>query len=207
MRQGEPPDPKINENRMLTEADGVAVKGSVKTGKEALDLLTTQRFDIILMDLNLPDINGLLLIEKIKQAGSQAKLLALTSLNDIGSITQLLQKGAHGYLLKNIDRNELLEAIDQVLNGKIYLSKDANDKVLEQYRNLNTAMQQVPVLTRRETEILLLLNDGLSGPEIAKKLFVSPHTVESHRKNLMQKFNAGTSQLLLKLARQYKLID
>ena len=100
----------------------------------------------------------------------------------------------------------MLEAIDRVLNGKIYLSKAANDKILEQYRNIEMATQQTPVLTRRESEILQLLNEGLNGPQIAQKLSISPYTVETHRKNLMQKFNASNSQLLLKLARQNRLI-
>lgn len=194
-------------NAMLKDNDQVVIAGSAKTGKEALELLSVNNYDVILLDISLPDMDGLTLCTEIRKSNKDTKILGLTSSNELGLITQLLQRGGNGYLLKNMERNELLEAIDTVLNEKIYLCKAANEKVLEQYRNIDMATQPAPVLTRREKEILQLLNDGLTGPQIAKQLFLSPYTVETHRKNLMQKFNASNSQLLLKLARQNKLID
>lgn len=106
-----------------------------------------------------------------------------------------------------MERDELLTAIEKTMNGKVYLSKDANEIVLQQFSSVNAAVQSAPVLTRREKEILEQLNLGLNGPQVAEKLFLSPYTVETHRKNLMQKFNASNLQMLLKAAREHKLLD
>lgn len=192
---------------MLKDADDITVAGSASTGNEALQMMRKYEYDLILLDISLPDTDGLALCDEIRKINKQVKIIGLTSSNETGIIIQLLQRGGNGYLLKNMDRTELLEAINNVLDGKIYLSKAANEKVLEQYRNVNMALQQAPLLTRREKEILQLLNEGLTGPQIAKQLFLSHYTVETHRKNLLQKFNASNSQLLLKLARQNKLLD
>ena len=192
---------------MLATQEGIVVSAAAKTAKEALNLLEKSTFEIILLDLSLPDMDGLLLCSEIRKSNEYSKIIALTSTNETGIITQFLQRGGNGYLLKNMERQELIEAIAQVQLGKIYLCKGANEKILEQYRNVEVATQQAPVLTRREKEILGLLNEGLTGPQIAKQLFLSPLTVETHRKNLMQKLNANNAQMLLKLARQQRLID
>ena len=109
-------------------------------------------------------------------------------------------------MLKNMEREELLDAIHTVLNGKVYLSKAANDKILEQFQRNKSTNEETQLLTRREKEILQLLADGLTGPQIAEKLFLSPLTVETHRKNLFRKFNAHSVQSLLKIARDSKLV-
>lgn len=192
---------------MLTSAENLMVDAFAKTAQEALHILEQQQFEVILLDLNLPDRDGLDLCSEIHQLYPRSKIIALTSSNETGLITQFLQRGGSGYLLKNMERQELIDAIEQVQAGKIYLCKDSNAKILEQYRNVESATQQTPVLTRREKEILHWLNEGLTGPQIAKQLFLSPLTVETHRKNLMQKFEANSLQLLLKLARQGRLIE
>lgn len=192
---------------MLTSVENLLVDAFAKTAQEALYILEQQQFEVVLLDLNLPDRDGLDLCSEIHQLYPSSKIIALTSSNETGLITQFLQRGGSGYLLKNMERQELIEAIEQVQADKIYLCKDSNAKILEQYRNVESATQQTPVLTRREKEILHWLNEGLTGPQIAKQLFLSPLTVETHRKNLMQKFEANSLQLLLKLARQNRLID
>jgi DNA-binding NarL/FixJ family response regulator len=192
---------------MLATQEGIVVSAAAKTAKEALSILEQSTFEIILLDLSLPDMDGLALCSEIRKSNQSSKIIALTSTNETGIITQFLQRGGNGYLLKNMERQELIEAIEQVQLGKIYLCKGANEKILEQYRNVEVATQQAPVLTRREKEILQLLNEGLTGPQIAKQLFLSPFTVETHRKNLMQKLNANNAQMLLKMARQQRLIE
>jgi two-component system, NarL family, nitrate/nitrite response regulator NarL len=191
---------------MLKDEASVQIVGTCKTAAEALAFLSNQEPDIILLDISLPDMNGLELCEKIRLTRRQAKIIGLTSTNEAGIITGLLQRGGNGYLLKNMERAELLEAIRTVMNGKIYLSKAANDKVLEQFQHPKKPGDNF-LLTRREKEILLLLADGLKGPQIAEKLFLSPLTVETHRKNLFKKFNANSVQLLIKIAHENKLLD
>jgi len=191
---------------MLKDAAHLTISGTAKNGAEALEILQTTEPEIILLDISLPDMDGLQLCDKIRVKNKYSKILGLTSANDPSIITQLLHRGANGYLLKNMERSELLEAIDKVLDGKIFLSKAANEKVLEQYSSVSNAINAVPVLTRREKEILQLLEQGLNGPQIAEKLFLSPFTIETHRKNLMQKMNVNSTQQLLKVAREQKLL-
>lgn len=192
---------------MLASEEGIIIKAFAKTAQEAWACLEHDFFDLVLLDLNLPDKDGLDLCAEIRQQFPEMKLIALTSSNETGIITQFLQRGGNGYLLKNMERQELLEAIVQVQAGNLYLCKLSNAKILEQYRSSEQALTQIPVLTRREKEILHWLNEGLTGPQIAKQLFLSPLTIETHRKNLMQKFEANNLQMLLKLARQYHFID
>ncbi len=190
---------------MLKDESSMKVVNASKTATEALFFLTTNQPDIILLDISLPDMNGLELCEKIRTISKTVKIIGLTSTNEAGIITGLLQRGGNGYLLKNMERNELIEAIHTVLKEKVFLSRAANDKILEQFQS-RTAAEETYLLTRREKEILQLLANGLTGPQISEKLFLSPLTVETHRKNLFKKFKVHSIQLLLKVARDSSLI-
>ena len=191
---------------MLKNEVYLEILGICKTGKEALSFLNDRQPDIILLDISLPDIDGLELCSMIRKGNLSSKIIGLTSTNEAGIITQFLSRGGNGYLLKNMERTELLTAINEVMNGMIFLSTAANQKILEQYNSVSHALQNTPILTRREKEILQLLYRGFNGPQIAEQLFVSPFTIETHRKNLMQKLNANTTQMLLKTATELKLI-
>ncbi len=191
---------------MLKDVTYLKIAANASTAEEALTYLKDHQPEIILLDISLPDMDGLQLCDIIRNENKFSKIIGLTSANDSSIITQLLHRGANGYLLKNMERNELLEAIDKVMDGKIFLSKAANEKVLEHFSSVSTALNEMPAITRREKEVLLLLEDGFNGPQIAERLFISPFTVETHRKNLMQKLNVNSSQQLLKTAKGLSLI-
>lgn len=191
---------------MLQTEKNLEIAGVAKSGSEALGLLQNNTPDIILLDINLPDIDGLDLCEKIKTTNSHSKILILTSIDDLSIITQSFSKKANGYLLKDIDRTELLRAIDTVLEGKNYISISANQKLVESFDPNSKKNPKTVALTRREKEILLLLDQGLNGPKIAEQLCLSNYTIETHRKNLMQKFSSSTTQMLLNKAREQSLI-
>ena len=191
---------------MLRDQGSIQIVGASKTAADALAFLANEEPDIILLDISLPDMNGLELSEKIREHHKKVKIIGLTSTNEAGIITGLLQRGGNGYLLKNMERADLLVAIDTVMAGRVYLSNAANEKVLEQFQTVKLKAD-VPLVTQREKEILQLLADGLNGPQIAEKLCLSPLTIETHRKNLFKKFNAHSVQLLIKIARGEKLID
>ena len=191
---------------MVKDVEYLEVMGACKSGQEALEFLSAHDPDIILLDISLPDIDGLELCSQLRKMNNSVKIIGLTSTNEAGIITQFLAKGGNGYLLKNMEREELIAAIDEVLNDKIFLSKAANQKILEQYHTINDAVKSTPVLTRREKEIMQLLYEGLTGPQIAERLFLSPLTVETHRKNLMQKLNVKSTQLMLRYAQENKLL-
>ncbi len=191
---------------MLKDVSWIKIVASCKTANSTLDYLENNSPDIILLDLNLPDMDGLELCLVLRSKNKKIKIIGLTSIDEAGIITRFLQSGGNGYLLKNVEREELLHAIDIVLDGSIYLSRQANDKVLQQFQNTKDITSSAPALTRREKEILTLLNKGLNGPAIAEQLFLSPFTVETHRRNLMQKLNAHNTQSLLNIAAKWKLL-
>lgn len=191
---------------MLKDVAYLNIQSTATNGADAISFLKTHQPEIILLDISLPDMDGLQLCDIIRKDNKFSKIIGLTSANDASIITQLLHRGANGYLLKNMERNELLEAIEIVMDDKIFLSKAANEKVLEQFSSISSAINEMPTLTRREKEILQLLEDGLNGPQISAKLFLSPYTVETHRKNLMQKLNVNSTQQLLKTAKSMSLI-
>ncbi|MBL7745460.1 MAG: response regulator transcription factor [Chitinophagaceae bacterium] len=192
---------------MLKDESYLHIEAAAKTAKEALNILEAGiAVDIILLDINLPDMDGLRLCEIIRDMNKTVKILGLTYVNEAGIITQLIKKGANGYLLKNMEREELITAINQVMDGTIYLSKAANEKIIQQLQSLGLPQNNVPVLTRREKEILQLLSEGLTSQEIAGRLFLSSYTVDTHRKNMLQKFNVHNTQSLMNVVRELGII-
>jgi DNA-binding NarL/FixJ family response regulator len=188
---------------MLKDESYLHIEAAVKTGKEAMTFMESGiTVDIILLDINLPDSDGLRLCEIFRQKSKEIKILCLTYINEAGIITQMIRKGANGYLLKNMEKAELLEAIDKVMDGQVYLSKAANEKIVQQLQAHDLPCKEVPALTRREKEILELLNKGMTSQEIANQLFLSTYTVDSHRRNMLQKFNVHNTQSLLNVVRE-----
>jgi DNA-binding NarL/FixJ family response regulator len=191
---------------MLRGEAYLQVIAHAKSAKEALACLNEGLDpEVILLDINLPDTDGLRLCEMIREKNKTVKILGLTYVNEAGIITQLIRKGANGYLLKSMEREELIEAINRVTDGSLYLSKAANDVVLQQLQTLG--LPSVPVLTRREKEILELLSEGLTSGEIASRLFLSNYTIDTHRKNMLQKFNVHNTQALLNAVRKTGIIS
>lgn len=192
---------------MLKDESYLQIVASAKTGRQGLAILGEHPdCDAILLDINMPDTDGLQLCEQIRQLYPNLKIIGLTSVNEAGIISQMIRRGANGYLLKDMEKEELLHAINRVLDGHVYLSKGANDKILQQLRELDINPHQLPMLTRREKEILSLLDKGLSSQEIASQLSLSIHTIDTHRKNMLQKLNVHNTPALLKAASKLGLL-
>lgn len=155
--------------------------------------------DVILMDIGLPDISGIDLCKEVKQKYPSVFIIGLSTFNQLSFIEKMMENGASGYVLKNATRAELIQAIEQVSKGKRYLS----DEVA---KTIKSKPESSIVLTRREKEVLGLIADGMTNNEIAKKLFISITTVETHRKNLLAKFEAKNIASLIKAAMQLQLI-
>jgi DNA-binding NarL/FixJ family response regulator len=192
---------------MLKDETYFHIEAAAKTGKEALYYLDGSSPDIILLDINLPDTNGLKLCELIRAKNKTVKIIGLTYVNEAGIITQLIKRGANGYLLKNMEREELILAMNQVMDGIIYLSKAANEKIIQQLQPYDLSKNNIPAFTRREKEILTLLAEGLTSQEIAARLYLSNYTVDTHRKNMLQKFNVHNTTALLNVVRELRIID
>lgn len=171
------------------------------------DVKSTQAFlennkdvDIILMDINLPDGSGIDLCSEVKQK-YKASVIALSNYSERSMINKMIENGASGYLLKNAGSKELLDAINNVIDGKTYFSDEVTKKLLEPSK-----ATILPKLTRREKEILQMIAEGEPSSAIAEKLFISLLTVETHRRNIIQKFQAGNMFSVLKIAIENKII-
>ena len=168
----------------------------VTNAHDGLAWLNGNKAEIILLDINLPDISGIEFCTIVKSRFAGIRVLAITSYEQRLVVEQMLAAGADGFILKSSDTSEILEAIKQVINGNQYISAG----VTALLSNKQAPGSDIPLLTRREVEVLKLIADGFTNPEIAEKLFISPWTVDSHRKNLLLKFNAKNTAILVKTA-------
>lgn len=168
---------------------------TASTGKEAVSYLKNFNFDIVLLDINLPDINGIDLCRHMKQRFPDLKILAISSFIQRSYIVRMMENGAMGYVLKNSSEEEIIAAINDVMAGNTHLDGEVKD-ILKQTEKSNGA----PVLSPREIEVLKHIADGYTNQEIADKIFISPLTVDSHRKNLLMKLNARNTAALIKIA-------
>lgn len=185
---------------MLDGLDGISVVGTYKDAAETIKNISKDKPDVLLLDINLPDINGIDLCKKLLKKNKNLKILALTNFDESSFVRRILNNGAHGYLLKNTDKPELLEAIKKVLQGEQFIQADIKTKLLNRALGKKSSTTLAPKLTRREHEVLVAISEELTTQEIATKLFISPKTVESHRMNLMTKLGAKNSIGIIKNA-------
>lgn len=189
--------------RSLLEGEaGIEWVGSAKTPSALMQALKIKQPDVLLMDINLPEINGLDLCREVKQKYPSIHVVGLSTSAEASIIKKMMDNGASGYLLKDAVKPEIVSAIHKVVKGKEYVNFSVSE-ILKSYKS-DTA--SFPVLTRREKEILELISEGLTNQEIAQQLFVTVTTVDSHRKNMLTKFKVKNTAALVKIAIVNKLI-
>ncbi|MBN1821076.1 MAG: response regulator transcription factor [Prolixibacteraceae bacterium] len=182
--------------RLISESGMGLECTHAETGKKGLACLNGSHIDIVLLDINLPDITGQEFCKIARSRFPQLKILAITSLTQRFVVDQMLQCGANGFILKTSDTSEIINAIKQVLEGEQYLGSGVRELI----KGKSVESSGLPALTKREIEILMLIADGLTNQEIAAQLYISSSTVDSHRKNLLLKFNAKNTAILIKTA-------
>lgn len=186
-------------NIQIAEAD---------SGAQAILKINQKDFDLIIMDYKMPDTSGLETIRRIRRFKSRMKIIILSNYDDLVFVESVREAGAKGYLLKDIEPDELLKAINTVLAGKIYYSNEIALKLLESNENQKTSNRIARAeLTKRELEVLKLVAMELSTAAIAEKLFISKKTVDTHRQNLLHKLNAKNTAGLVKAAYKMELIE
>ena len=190
---------------MLENTPEIAISGTYKNASETLEGISKVQPDVLLLDINLPDINGIDLSKQLLKKYPDLKIIALTNFEDISFIKRMLKNGVHGYLLKNTDKLELLTAITQVLSGEVFLQVDLHKKLLGQTKTASDNGLK-PKLTRREHDVLIAISEELTTQEISEKLFISPKTVETHRMNIMSKLGAKNSVGIIKIAIEKELL-
>ncbi len=185
---------------LLQGEKDIELLGHASNASSCLSFLQHNQPDVVLMDISMPDVSGVDLCKAVRSFYPSVFVIGLSTFNQFTFIDAMMENGASGYLLKNADKEEIIEAIHTVAKGKTYLS----DEVASTLKN--AAHEDSPVLTRRENEILRLIADGFTNPEIAEKLFLSLSTVDTHRKSLMRKLNIKNTALLIRYAIEHKLI-
>ena len=190
---------------ILSEEKNFSVIATFQNGNDTRSGISeNQEADILLLDINLPDYNSIDLIGKIKTINPDIKIIMLSVHNEFAVINSVLSEGASGYIQKNAAAAEILDGIHQVYDGKRFLCSQTQNVMK---RSTSEDLQKVPKVTRREKEILQLGAKGFTTAEMGEKLFISPHTVESHRKNLIEKFGVKNLATAIKLAVEYGIIS
>lgn len=194
---------------MISDVPDCTIAGQALNGKEVLQQLKSRRYDLVLLDINMPEMDGIDACKLIKQRYPEVKVLALTMYNEPSFIRGMLDNGADGYILKNTGKEELLEAIYHVYQGGKFFTKASMQQMVqgEASQELIGLSSRKPRITRREKDILRLILEQMTTQEIADKLFISPTTVETHRKNLMQKLQVRNMAGLVKFAVETRLLD
>lgn len=185
---------------LLQNESAIEWTGHATNADSCLAFLRQCQPDVLLMDINLPDRSGIELCKEVKKNYPSVFIIGLSTFNQHSFIQKMMDNGASGYVLKNATRDELMNSITVVAGGKTYLSFEAG-------KTLTRMKTGAVILTHRETEVLELIAEGLTNNEIAARLFVGSTTVDTHRKNLLTKFEVKNTAALIRKAVQMHIID
>ncbi len=184
---------------LLSTSDELDVVGEAGDGMSAIRIIKKLEPDLVLLDLNMPKMNGIAVIKTIKQSSPETKILALTMYRKEEYILEVFKSGGDGYCLKSAGHEDLMTAIKAVMAGKLYVSPEISDLVLEGYLDSRKTVKEktsFELLTQREKEVLKLVGEGYRNKEIADYLCISPKTVEKHRANIMEKLDLHSASAL-----------
>lgn len=189
---------------ILTTEEDIDLVGCAGSGDELLELLKTQETDVILMDINMPGMNGIEATKAVKKKYPEIKILSFSQYDEKRFVKQLLKNGANGYLLKNSAANELVSAIKMVHTGGMYLSDDLPNIFGEKSKPRSNYL--FPELSKRELDVLKEICREKNTNEIAEDLYISPNTVETHRSNLLLKVGVKNTAGLVKWALENEIV-
>lgn len=189
---------------LLKAEDSFNVAATAGNGNEVIDCISKEDYDVCLLDINMPGMDGLEAARIIKEKKPATKIIMLTTYNDKEIIAELVHIGVSGYLLKNSGKQELTEAIYKVMSGRYYFSAEVEDIIINGLSGKKT--NDTVLLTDREKEIVQLLAREFTNDKIAAQLHISYRTVETHRKNIMQKTKAHNLAGLLRYAYENALV-
>jgi two-component system response regulator NreC len=192
--------------KMILDAQAdMQIVGEAANGREAVDLAEQLRPDIVVMDVAMPELNGIEATRRVIAADSHIRVIALSMHKDSVYVREILRAGARGYLLKDSGADDLVKAIRAVASGESYLSPAVSNAVLDDYRKHVT--NPIDLLTSREREVLQMLAEGKTNKEIAVVLNLSVYTVDAHRGRIMEKLNLHSINELVRFALRNGLIE
>lgn len=191
--------------RILDAQPDMEIVGEASNGKEALELAAKFTPDVVVMDVAMPELNGIEATRRMSEAAPRTRVLALSMHKDSVYVREILRAGARGYLLKDAVDDDLIAAVRAVSRGEGYLSPGVADAVLTDYRQHVT--DPIDLLTSREREVLQLIAEGRTNKEIATSLNLSVYTVDAHRGRIMEKLNLHSTGELVRFAIRKGLVD
>ena len=195
---------------ILKETLDLDIPDYALNGKEAIELCLKKTFDIVVMDINMPIIDGIEATRTIKAHRPETKILIVSMLSDLDAVSNAMKAGADGFLIKNADAAEFIKAFHAIQNGKIYLS-DYFSTLIHTQKNGDAARKDYirfseNIITAREKSVLKMICEGFTNPEIAETLFLSVATVNTHRNNMLAKLSLPNTAALVKFAVDNKLV-
>lgn len=193
---------------ILSQEEGFHLVGTASTGTEAISLLRNSgKIDVLILDINMPELNGLETLKIIRQTFPSVKVIGLSMMDEINIIRQFMELGAKGFLLKNSGKKVIFEAIHKVHKNEIFYDPSLLTKIMQNTDSTKPSDALFPRLSRREKEILSLIIKELTTQEIADELFISFGTVQTHRRNIINKLQVKNTAGLVRVALQYKLLE
>ncbi len=191
---------------MLDEAEHIEVLATAANGQEVLDQITSHNIDVLLMDIQMPVLDGYETAKIVTDKYPDVKILILSMHSERIYFERMYSAGISGYLLKSAGKQEIIEAIEKVYEGEQYFSADLTTALINKKTSHQTSIT-ARELTRREKEILGMIASGLTNAEIADQLFLSIDTVKTHRKNMMRKIDVNNTAGLVKYALEHSTPD
>ena len=192
--------------RMILAAQpDMEILGEASNGREAVEQAERLQPDVVVMDVAMPDLNGIEATRRMATAAPRARVLALSMHKDSVYVREILKAGARGYLLKDAFDRDLLAAVRAVARGEGYLSPSVSDAVLNDYRRHVT--DPLDLLTSREREVLQMIAEGKTNKEVATTLGLSVYTVDAHRGRIMEKLNVHSASELVRVALRHGLVE
>ena len=187
---------------LLKDEPDLLVVEEAKNGQEVVDKIKNLAVDLVIIDINMPLMNGLETTLYLNEHHKDVKVLVLSMLDNDRYLSQMFEAGATGYLLKSTSKEELIYAIKKVAKGGTYVCSEMTLNILDKPKNdvNGESMQNAVSLSKREIEVLRQIAEGMTSKEIAKKLFTSTRTVETHRMNLIEKTKSKNTAALVKFA-------
>lgn len=195
---------------MLKNELAVKITGLYQNGAQLLSALQRgETINTILMDIHMPDVNGVELCKMVKREYPSVSVIGLSMVSEMSLVRLMIKNGASGYLHKNAGKDEVVQALEKVREGKKFFSEEIRDMLLEGTARGQKAGNKSPFprLSRREKDVLRLIVDEHTTQEIADKLFISFGTVETHRRNILSKLGARNTAGLVRITMEYKLLD
>ena len=195
---------------LLTKTENLTIVGEAEDGLRAIRCIKKEKPDLVILDINMPKMDGLSVIHEIKGALPQIKIIVLTMFKEEEYIIETFKQGVEGYCLKSSAFDELKMAINAVMHGKQFISPEISDKVMEGFLDRSKTIKKKSsweTLTQREKEVLKLVGEGYKNKEISDYLCISAKTVEKHRANLMKKLDMHTASSLAAYAVEKGLVS